>query len=301
MKVVALLILLHLVVPGAATAQVRGVYPLGMSALNAGVMPEPGFSYANQLLFYARNELVGPEGERVATGMNSVILAMHSLVWVAGTRPLGARFSMAATLPLASNSLTSDAAGAKSGGGGLGDSYYQPVIVGWTPAGVSVRVMYGFLAPTGAFDPDSDHNVGSGYWTHAFSSGQTWPLTRGGRLSASTFQMYERHTAQQDTDITPGDTLNVDYSIVGSFALPRTARLQIGLAGYQQWQTTATRGPLVTAEEADLRYRVNALGAAAGVTWPQRRLSLSVKYLAEFHNRSTFQGYSLQTSGAIGF
>src|SRR5687767_15118511 len=30
-----------------AHAQNRGVYPLGMSAANSGVTPEPGFSYAN--------------------------------------------------------------------------------------------------------------------------------------------------------------------------------------------------------------------------------------------------------------
>ena len=39
-----------------APAQNRGVYPLGMSATNSGVTPEPGVSYANQLLFYSRDQ-----------------------------------------------------------------------------------------------------------------------------------------------------------------------------------------------------------------------------------------------------
>ena len=34
-----------------ARAQNRGVYPLGMSAINSGVTPESGFTYSNQLLF----------------------------------------------------------------------------------------------------------------------------------------------------------------------------------------------------------------------------------------------------------
>ena len=38
-----------------AQAQNRGVYPLGMSATNSGVTPQPGFTYVNQLLFYSRD------------------------------------------------------------------------------------------------------------------------------------------------------------------------------------------------------------------------------------------------------
>ena len=103
-----------------------------MSATNSGVTPEPGFTFANQLLFYSRDESRGPDGESVATGNNSVILAMNSFVWVSKQEILGgARFSMSATLPISNNSLSSDAAGAISGGGGFADSYYQPFILGW--------------------------------------------------------------------------------------------------------------------------------------------------------------------------
>ena len=41
------------------SAQNRGVYPLGMSATNSGVTPEPGFTYVNQLLIYSRDESKG--------------------------------------------------------------------------------------------------------------------------------------------------------------------------------------------------------------------------------------------------
>ena len=57
-----LLAVAALLIATPARAQNRGVYPLGMSATNSGVTPEPGFSYVNQLLFYARDELRGPEG-----------------------------------------------------------------------------------------------------------------------------------------------------------------------------------------------------------------------------------------------
>jgi len=285
-----------------ARAQNRGVYPLGMSATNSGVTPEPGFSYVNQLLFYARDELRGPEGEPLATGNNSVILAMNSLVWVSKKEILrGAKFSMSATLPITNNSLSSDAAGAISGGGGFADSYYQPFILGWEGKTVATRAAYGFLAPTGEFKPGANTNVGSGYWTHVVSSGQTWSLTPGGRTALSAFQMYEFHTVQKGTGIRPGQTFDLDYSVTRMMSLGDDVQLQVGLVGYGQWQRTEKGGPSVTTAEAQARYSVNALGLATNVLCPGRKVSVGVKYFKEFSNRSTFQGYSAQVSASIGF
>jgi hypothetical protein len=283
-------------------AQNRGVYPLGMSATNAGVTPEPGLTYANQLLFYARDTSRGPDGETVAIGNNSVILAMNSFVWVSRTDILGrAKFSMSATLPISNNSLSSDAAGAISGGGGLADSYYQPFIAGWDLKRLSVRTIYGFLAPTGEFTPSATSNVGSGYWTHVVASGQTFYLTRNHATSVSAFQMYEFHTTQQGTAVRPGDTLDLDFSVMHTLSARSDMRVQVGLVGYGQWQTSDKTGPNVSPLQAEARYRVNALGFGANVLWPERKASLGFKYFKEFSNRSTFEGYSAQISGSIGF
>lgn len=297
-----LTILVALSVARLAHAQNRGVYPLGMSATNSGVTPEPGFSFANQLLFYSRDELRGPEGERLQTGNNSVILAMNSFVWVSQQEVLGgAQFSMSATVPISNNSLSSDAAGTISGGGGFADSYYQPFILGWKWKPAAIRTVYGFLAPTGAFEPGASTNVGSGYWTHVVSSGQTWYLTSNNATAVSGFQMYEFHTIQKGTDNHPGQTLDVDYSVTRLISLRNDVRLQVGLAGYGQWQTTARCGSSVTLDQARARYSVNALGFAMNVFPQQERTNLGVKFFKEFGNRSTFQGYSVQVSGSIGF
>ena len=283
-------------------AQNRGVYPLGMSATNSGVTPAPGFMFANQLLFYSRDESRGPEGESVATGNNSVILAMNSFVWVSSQQILGgARFSMSATLPISNNSLSSDAAGAISGGGGFADSYYQPFILGWNRERVSVRTIYGFLAPTGAFTPGATSNVGSGYWTHVVASGQTLYLTQSKKTSISAFQMYEFHTTQQGTNIHPGQNLDLDYSVTHTIPARGDLGVQVGLVGYGQWQTTDRTGPGVSPAQSQARYRVNAVGLTSNLTWPLRNVSLGFKYFKEFSNRSTFQGYSAQITGSVGF
>src|SRR5260370_412417 len=175
-----------LAMPG--QAQVRGVYPVGMSATNSGVTPESGFTYANLFILYARDELKGPNGEVLATGQNSIIMDMNSFVFVSRKkiRKLGgAVFSFSATLPIA------------------------------------------------------------------------------------------------------------NYSLTQVFPLQEELRLQLGLVGYGQWQTTDKSGPTITSAQAAAHYKVNALGFSANIILPARKVSLGVKYFREFENRSTFQGYSL--------
>ena len=301
----ALLVIFSVLVPSAPLqAQIRGVYPLGMSATNSGVTPDSGFTYSNSFLSYFRDELRGPNGEVLGIGRNSVLMDMNSLVWVKkkGVKVLrGALFSASATLPIANNSLTSDVEGALSGGGGLADSYYQPLILGWRTKRAEIRAVYGFLAPTGRFKAGANNNVGSGYWTNCVSAGETFYLTSSKTTAISAFEMYEFHGTQQGTNIHPGQTFDLDYSVTQTFPLEQDLRLQLGLAGYGQWQTTDKNGPIVTPAQAAAHYRVNALGFAANVILPVRKASLGVKYFREFLTRSTFQGYSLQISGAITF
>jgi hypothetical protein len=286
-----------------AHAQNRGVYPLGMSATNSGVTPVPGFTYVNQLLFYSRDHAKDDAGHTLpVTGENYVLMDMNTLAWVSKNTFLGgARYSAAATLPFAKNSLTSDIQGNVSGGGGFADSYYLPFILGWNRERVAIRAIYGFLAPSGRFAAGANNNVGSGYWTHALSSGQTFYLDGNKRFVLSAFQMYEFHTTQKGTGIQPGDTFDLDYSFLGSLPAPKDVQLQIGLVGYEQRQTTAKTGPTISLATSEERYAVNALGFAVNSAFPKHKASVGFKYFKEFANRSTFQGYSVQFSGSISF
>src|SRR5207247_1959168 len=122
-----------LLAPNGARAQSRGVYPLGMTAIGSGVTPNPDFTYANQLLFYSRDESKADDGSTLpVSGQNAVIMDMNSFVWVSRQTLLGgAHYSAVATLPIAKNQLVSDVQGQLSGGGGFADSYYLPLVLGW--------------------------------------------------------------------------------------------------------------------------------------------------------------------------
>jgi len=282
-------------------AQVRGLYPLGISATNSGVTPEPGFSFSSYLAIYTRNKLKGPHGEVTATGEQSVTMDLNTLGWVSKKEILGgAKFSMLASIPVANNSLTNDLTGPISGGSGLADSFYQPFILGWNKKRIAVRTTYGFLAPTGSYKLGANDNVGSGYWTHIVSSGQTFFLTKNKATTLSTFQMYEWHTTQKGTNIHPGQTMNLDYSLMQAIAIRDKIRLQFGLVGYNQWQTTDKTGPTITLEQSKAHYRANALGFATNLNLPAK-VNVGFKYFQEFGNINTFQGYSVQAVAGIRF
>jgi hypothetical protein len=111
--------------------------------------------------------------------------------------------------------------------------------------------------------------------------------------------MYEFHTTQEGTGIHPGETFDLDYSLMSSLRQTRDARIQLGVAGYEQRQTTAKTGPTVSPEASRERYAVNAIGLAVSSFFAGPKVGISLRYLREFSNRSTFQGYSLQLSGSI--
>ena len=159
-------------------ARVRGVR-LGVGAEQRGVPARherhelrrhsaAGLTYTNLFILYARDESRGADGEVLATGGNSVLMDMNTFAW-ASRKPIlgGARYAASATLPFANNSLSSDATGPVSGGGGFADSYYQPLILGWEKTRVGFKAIYGFLAPTGRFAAGASDNVGS-------DTGPTW-------------------------------------------------------------------------------------------------------------------------------
>ena len=87
-----------------------------------------------------------------------------------------------------------------------------------------------------------------------------------------------RAKSAQGIMIHPGQPVNLDYSLTQAFPLQANLRLQLGLVGYGQWQTTDKHGPTVTPEQAGAHYKVNGLGFAANAIFPGRKASVGVKH-----------------------
>ncbi len=287
---------------GQALPPVRGVYTPGFNATNSGVTPEPGLSYANFFMDYSFNQFRSAGGAIVAHNNAAVFIDTNALEWVSEKKILGANYTLAALLPFSNSSISSPTLGAIGGGGGFSDSFYQPLGLGWHFKRADIKVAYGFFAPTGRFTAGATDNTGTGYWTNSLIAGETVYLTENRATSVSAYQLYEFHTTQQGTNIRPGQTFNLDYSLMQILPLQRDMHtlLQFGLVGYGQWQTSNNRGPGVDPANP-AHYRVNAIGGAANVIMPVKKTSVGFKLFKEFANSSTVQGYSLHIVGSITF
>src|SRR5712692_9494948 len=283
-----------------ALPPVRGVYTPGFNATNSAVIPEPGLTYGNSFMDYSFSQFRSSSGTIVAQNNAAVFIDINAFEWVTKKKILGATYALAALLPFSNSSISSPTLGAIAGG--FADSFYQPLTLGWHFQRADIQVAYGFFAPTGRFTAGATNNTGTGHWTNSPTAGETFYLTKNKATSVSAYQLYEFHTIQQGTNIHPGQTFNLDYSLMQILALQKDMRtlLQFGLVGYGQWQTSNNSGPGVDPANP-AQYGVNAIGGAATVILPARKASVGFKLFKEFSNSSTVQGYSFQTVGSVTF
>jgi hypothetical protein len=305
LRTVVVLLIALLMRVDVAHAQIRGLYAPGTFATNSGVLPDPGLTYIDLFQLYSFGTLKGPEGHDLPVSLAaSVVADQNAFMWVTKHKAAGGTIAFMADLPIVTNSLTLVRFGAISGAAGMGDSFFSPFTLGWKLKRADLQAAYGFTTTTGRFHAGANDNIGAGYWAHMPFAGQTVYLTKDKMTNVSAFEAYEFHTTQQETEIHPGQTFDIDYSLTHTFKLDKDMHklLQVGLVGYGQYQTTDKTGPGVNpVVEANTHYRVNSLGATGWIILPARKFSLGVKYFKEFANRSTVQGYSFQIMAALTF
>lgn len=289
--------------PAQAVPPLRGVYSPGFTATNSGVMPEPGLTYANTFMDYSFDQVDCPICGNIPSKINVALFAdVNVFLWVSKKKLLGANYALVAGLPFTNSSLSLAGLGTIGGGGGFADSFYQPFTLGWHLKRADVMAAYAFFAPTGKYSTGATDNTGAGHWTNAPTAGETFYLTKNKATSFSSYQMWEFHTTQEQTNIHPGQTLDVDYSLTQILPLEKNMHtlLQAGLAGYGQWQVTDNGGPGVN-PNVPAHYAINGIGGAANVLLPARKVTLGVKLMKEFSNSHTVQGYSFQVATGITF
>jgi hypothetical protein len=281
----------------------RGDYTPGFNATNSGVLPQPGFTYSNTFMDYSFNQARGGNGQLLPPDVSVTLFADANIfMWVSKKKILGANFALAAILPVTNSALSLAKLGPIGGGGGFSDSFFQPITFGWQFKRADIVAAYAFFAPTGRFNAGATNNTGSGHWTNALTGGETFYLTKNKGTAFSAYQMYEFHTTQWGTQIHPGQTFDLDYSLTQVLPLEKDMHtlLQVGVIGDEQIQTTNNGGPGVNSA-IPAHYQVNALGAGGNLILPVRKVSLGFKWFKEFSNKATVQGYSVQISGAITF
>ncbi len=283
-----------------ALAQQKGQWVPGQFGLNAGVIPDPGITYANLALNYSASQLNGPNGNAVSaiTGTYSFWVDENIIYYVPKHKFLGGYFMPYIALNYANGELVANITGTSlgSGGGGSGfaDTYVQPLNIGWHfGKRVDFNAGYAFTAPTGRFTAGASNNVGSGYWGNDITSGTTLYITKNQGTTANLATAWEFHGQKSGTNKTPGQTCTMEWGIGQVLPLKKDMSMlaQFGVVGYDQWQVSANGGtipnplpvgpPIVPASILPY-YSVHAIGVQSNFILPTKHLVGFFKYYDEY-------------------
>ena len=286
--------------------QQKGQWVPGQMGLNAGVVPDPGFTYMNMAINYSSDQLNDANGNAVGgvTGNYSFWLDENLFFYVPSQKFLGGHFASYAAVNFANGSVTASGPfglpqfGLNAGGLGLTDTMVVPVVLAWQMDRLDFNVQEGFAAPTGRYTAGASNNTGSGYWGNHVMTGTTAYLTKNKGTSASLFTDWEVHSTKSGTDITPGQAFSIEWGLGQVLPLDKEFHklLQFGVIGYDQWQVSGNRGTYslpsgaIASASGVPYYSVHAIGLQANFIVPRKGLNFFFKYEAEYMAKARPEG-----------
>src|SRR5208282_6282567 len=296
-------------------AQQKGQWVPGQFGLNAGVIPDPGITYANLALNYSASQLNDSNGNHIlqnVTGTYSFWVDENIFYYVPEHKFLGGYFMPYVAINYASGevvaALNGTNLGTSAGGSGLADTYFQPVNMGWHLKRADFVAGYSFTAPTGRYTAGASNNVGSGYWGNNITSGTTFYITKNKGTSANLATDWEIHGQKtvasaltgQLSKITPGQAFTAEWGIGQVLPLKKdmSQLAQFGLVGYDQWQVSSNGGNYLVAGmpvAASLvpYYSVHAIGFQANYILPAKNLVAFFKYYDEYSAKARPKGRTI--------
>ncbi|HMD17087.1 MAG TPA: transporter [Terriglobales bacterium] len=302
-------LVLALIIVGLASpllGQQKGQWVPGQYGLNAGAIPDPGFTYANLALNYSAGQLNDSNGNRIPAinGTYSFWVDENIFYYVPQHKFLGGYFMPYMALNYASGEVVANLTGASlsTGGGGSGfaDMYVQPLNLGWHLKRADVVVGYAFTAPTGRFTAGASDNVGSGYWGNNITTGTTFYITKNKGTSANLSTDWEIHGQKAGTNETPGQAFTDEWGIGQVLPLKKdfSRLLQLGLVGYDQWQVSNNGGTIIVggiSVPASILpyYSVHGIGFQSNFILPAKDLAAFFKYYDEYSAKARPQGRTI--------
>ena len=294
-------------------AQQKGQWVPGQYGLNAGTVPDPGFTYENLAVNFSAGKLNDSNGQRVpnVTGTYSFWAEENVFMYVSKFKVLGAKFVPYIELAYGNGSVVADLAVAPgtnlqlaAGGSGYADTYVEPAALAWNFKRADVTVAYAFVAPTGRYSAGASDNVGSGYWGNIINAGATVYLTKNKGTSANLFTVWETHGKKSGSDLTPGQAFTTEWGLGQVLPLKKdfSRLLQLGVVGYDQWQisdnggTTTVGGVTVPASTLPY-YSVHSVGVQSNFIVPKKSLSFFFKYYNEFSAKARSEGRTFVFGG----
>ena len=301
----ALLLLASFACSSTLTAQIRGEYSPGSTLSGAGSVPDPGFSYSNQLWLTSADRLYADGALIPVKAQLNVVTENNSVIYVPNFRLLGGRPEFVLCIAISNGRLAAidplNKQQARVNGVGLSNTNFVPWDIGWRLERVDLQAGLSAYAPTGSFNPAALNNVNSGFWTLGPQLGATINLTSNKATQISVYNFYAWNSVQKSTGIRAGQNDSLDYSLTHTFSVSKGGKwsLQAGAAGYGQWQTTPNQGQPPARER--LLYGIDGIGFTTNLSSPYKGLYAGVSVLFEYAARNTYEGRTTVITAGLNF
>jgi len=225
-------------------AHAGGHYVPGVEGLQGASVPPPGMYYLGYLVNYSIDELRAPGSNTVPLSNTGTVSALaNRLVYITGTKVLGADYGMEAIVPVIRKSLAFNAPGISESDSGVGDIYLGPLVLGWHGSNWDAVVAAGLWLDNASSNGKS--LPGNGYKSTMLTGGGTYYFDAAKKWTGSALFRYELNSSQSN-GFKPGNQLTMEWGIGKSIG-----PVQLGVVGYGQWQTSDDSGPDATSDHAE--------------------------------------------------
>ena len=270
----------------AMSASAGGHYVPGVEGIQGASVPPPGMYYLGYLVNYSIDELRAPGGSNTVPLSNTgtVSALANRLVYITGTKLLGADYGMETIVPVLRKSLNFNAPGISESNSGVGDVYLGPLVLGWHGGNWDAVAAAGVWFDNG--NDDSPSKPGNGYKSTMLTGGATYYFDTAKTWTGSALMRFEVNSTQSN-DFKPGNQVTMEWGFGKSLG-----PVQVGLVGYDQWQTSNDSGPGATSDHAER----HAIGAE--VVYPLMKEAGVMLKAAYYDEYSAKGGTGAQAKGS---
>lgn len=265
-------------------------YAPGTEGAMGPSVPPPGFHYKQYNFYLESDTLTDGNGDEVNNDFDlTVFVQAHRFIYITKQKFFGADYGMSAILPISNVDISMNTPGGPYNQAeiGLGDIFIEPLILAWHTDRWDTVLGLGVNLPTGECDivgppgnkQKAPESAGQGSTSGMLTLGATYYLDQAKSWTVSALSRTLVYGEQDDTDVTPGWEVVVDWGIAKQFPLSKGLLVRPALVGTALWQMDEDSGP----GASDDKCEVYAIGGEVNFFWlPPHLFQLNLRVLQDF-------------------